>query len=103
MLTFHIVALSRIFFRSADVSAAMSYFGAMLNFGGQRAAPFDVIGLTVLALAIAAHFVARSRSDDLVSRFVRWPVVAQAMGLVVTTYFLLALSANHSAFAYFHF
>ena len=103
IVTFHIIALSRIFFRSPDVATAVTYVGAMFNFAGQGDAPFDFVGLTVLSLAFGAHLVARPWSDILMNRFVRWPVVAQAAGILVTTYGLLALSANQPAFAYFHF
>ena len=44
-VTFHIVSFSRIFFRSADLSGALQYIEAMLNFGGAGIAPFDSVGL----------------------------------------------------------
>ena len=103
IITFHIIAFLRILFRSADVGAAITYVEAMFNFGEQAAAPFDVVGLAVLALAAIAHVVPRSKSDLLLNHFIRWPVAAQAMSIVLTTYLLLALSASEQAFAYFRF
>lgn len=103
MLTFHIVAFSRIFFRAPNMTEAMSYIEAMLSFGRHAAAPFDKVGLAALSVAVGVHLVSRSWSDALVARFLRFPVAAQATCLVVTTYVLIALSTNQSAFAYFHF
>jgi D-alanyl-lipoteichoic acid acyltransferase DltB (MBOAT superfamily) len=102
-LTFHIVALSRIFFRAPGLDEAIDYARAMAAFGGVGAAPFDLVGSTMLSLAVAAHLVPRGWSEGVLQRFMRWPVVVQACGLVVTVFALLALSINQSAFAYFHF
>jgi len=102
-LTFHVVSFSRIFFRSADLSGALQYIDAMLNFDGAGVTPFDSVGLVVLVLAAVLHGVPQSWGATLAERFVRQPVLAQASALVCSIYVLIALSSNQAAFAYFHF
>ena len=103
LLTFHIVALSRILFRSPNLGEAASFAGALLDVHRPAAAPFDAVGLAALALAIGAHLLSPGWADRVMTRFLRWPVAAQAMSVVATTYLLIALSSHQSAFAYFHF
>ena len=103
LLTFHFIALSRVFFRAPDAGEALAYGRALLHFGGPGATPFDGLGITMLALAITLHLAPRGWGEAGLARFMRLHVVAQACAIVGTAFVLLALSISQSAFAYFHF
>ena len=100
--TFHFVVISRILFRAGDLDAARAYATAMTRFGAGTM-PFDALGLSVLALALAAHLVPRHWADLSLERFQRLPALAQAAGLTVAIYVLAALTTSQPSFVYFQF
>lgn len=102
VLTFHIVAFSRILFRAADLAQAKAYVLALAGGTGQ-AAPFSALGLGALLLAVALHYTPPSWSSASLERFRRLPVPLQAGAMVATTYLLVAISTGAAPFVYFQF
>ena len=103
-VTFQIVAFSRIFFRSGDLSSAVDYFAAILQPGADQA-PFTTLGLVVLAVAFVLHYVPRSIFTAAAARYRRMNVVAQGGILVGVAFGLLALSPSPGSvqFVYFQY
>ena len=99
-VTFHIVAFSRILFRSRDLASAASYLATMLQ-PVTSESPFTALGLTVLAVAVVLHYAPRSMFTAAAARFRRMNVVAQGGILAGIVFALLALSLNSVQFVYF--
>ena len=101
-VTLHIVAFSRIFFRSGDLSSALDYIDAMLQ-PRTDAAPFTALGLTVLVLAFALHYVPGSFFTTATARYRRMHFILQGGILAGVVYGLLALSPGGGPFVYLQF
>lgn len=101
-LAFHFVALSRVFFRAADIGAGLDYLRAMTQFG-QTAMPLQIGGVVVLAASALLHWALPDAGARLVDGVRRLPAVAQGLVIVMACYGLAALSSGQASFVYFQF
>jgi alginate O-acetyltransferase complex protein AlgI len=101
-VTFHVIAFSRIFFRSGDLSSAVDYIAALLQPVTDES-PFTILGTTVLAMAFVLHYAPRSIFTIAAARYHRMNFVAQGGILVGIVFGLLALSQGGVQFVYFQY
>jgi D-alanyl-lipoteichoic acid acyltransferase DltB (MBOAT superfamily) len=100
--TFHFIVLSRILFRAGDIDSARAYADALLH-SDATLTRFDVISVTVLALAALAHVLPARWSELTLGRFARLPTVAQAAAFTMAILVLAAVSTSQPGFVYFRF
>ena len=101
-VTLQIIAFSRVFFRAGEFSGAMDYLGAMLRPGAGEA-PFTVVGLAVLALALVLHYIPVSWYAATAARYGRMNVMAQGVVLAAVVCGLFAASVGGEQFLYLRF
>jgi len=99
---FNVIAFSRLLFRGGSVEAAQDYAEAMLVFGNTHL-PLDVMGLTVLFVAVVSHYTPSRWTLDWKAAYTRVPAVAQGLVMVVVVFSLVALSSEQAPFIYFQF
>ncbi|WP_018988201.1 MBOAT family O-acyltransferase [Aromatoleum toluclasticum] len=103
LLTFQIVALSRILFRAPDLDSAAAYVAAMLQPLAAGAAPFTAVGLATLLVAVLLHYLPPRLFEHAARGYLRAPVVLQGGALAGLALVLLAFSSGGASFIYFQF
>jgi D-alanyl-lipoteichoic acid acyltransferase DltB (MBOAT superfamily) len=79
VVTFQVVCLGWVFFRSSDVAEAFDILGRI--FGGTASVPLNPMVVTVVALMLASQFVPTSAVRRIRAGFSRWAMPAQAIAL----------------------
>ncbi len=101
-VTFHIVVLSRVLFRAADLAAAAEYMRQMFT-SPVTTLPLGWQGMAALLAAALLHWAWPGAGAAAVRRFAALPTLAQGVALLLLFYALLALSAGAAPFVYFQF
>lgn len=102
VLTFQVVALSRILFRAPDLASAGAYVAAMLRPVSEHA-PFTAVGIATLLVAVLLHYLPTNLFGLAARGYLRAPVVLQGGALAGLALALLALSPGAASFIYFQF
>lgn len=102
VLTFQIVALSRILFRAPDLERAAAYLQAMLQPVAEHA-PFTAVGLATLLAAALLHYLPAGLFAAGARGYLRAPVLVQGGALTGVALVLMAFSAGGASFIYFQF
>ena len=106
-LTFHYVAISRIFFRSPDLETARAYVAQLVDVDlrGLRPGLVSPWIWAALAFGLVYHFTPKRWVDDVLSRtFTRLPGVVMGLGFAGLALFLMKLlEGAPRAFIYFQF
>jgi alginate O-acetyltransferase complex protein AlgI len=102
VLTFHIVALSRVLFRANDLSAAASYYADLFNFS-QTNTPLSLMAVITLLASLTLHYLPQRWAGGALSRFRVLPVWLQGAVISLAVYGLMALATGKPAFVYFQF
>jgi D-alanyl-lipoteichoic acid acyltransferase DltB (MBOAT superfamily) len=103
LVTFHVVCVLWVFFRSDSFSGATKVLEQVFV-GGPGTANVPQPVLLVLAGGIASHFIPRDWRQRVDGLFVRAPAFAQAVVVLVCLYGLRALSGGEAQpFIYFQF
>jgi len=101
--TMHLVVLSRIFFRSADLSNATDVI-SQLTMGGHGFGHVTASVWAVLVLGYVSHYTPRTWFEGLRQRFVRLPAAAQATVLAAASgALMLVVSEGVVPYIYFQF
>jgi D-alanyl-lipoteichoic acid acyltransferase DltB (MBOAT superfamily) len=79
LVTFQVVCLGWVFFRSSDVAEAFDILGRI--FGGTASVPLNPMVVMVVALMLASQFVPTSAVRRIRAGFSRWAMPAQAVAL----------------------
>jgi alginate O-acetyltransferase complex protein AlgI len=100
-LTFHLVCLTWIFFRAADLKTAMAYFAGL--FRGLRAAQLSTQVIVYVSLVFLLDFSAWYRDDEQPISY-RWatPVRGMVYGVMIAICFWVGANES-SSFIYFQF
>ena len=99
---FFIVVLTRILFRSADLTAAAGFIGAL--FGSlQGSFPISATALAALAAAAALHFTPVRWRDRLMAYTENRPAWMHGVLFVITMYLVMAMTRGSGGFIYFQF
>ncbi len=99
---FHFVAFARLLFRAGSIGNAGDYALAMTEFS-QSVTPVSALGLAVLLLAAALHYVPDDWKTKSIDWFARAPALIQATAIVSTIYGLAVFSGGPAPFIYFQF
>ncbi|MFK7977166.1 MAG: MBOAT family protein [Halioglobus sp.] len=99
---FNIVSFTRLLFRGGSIETAGTYASALLDFSNTYT-PFGVLGVSVMLLAVALHYVPDQWTYSWKSVFVKLPAVIQAGLMVITVFCLIAISSGEAPFVYFQF
>lgn len=99
---FNIVSFTRLLFRGGSVESASTYAVSLLDFSNTYM-PFSLIGMGVMAVAVALHYVPDEWTYSWKKVFVRLPAVFQAGVMVLTVFCLVAISSGEAPFVYFQF
>lgn len=99
---FHFVAFARLLFRAGSIGNAGDYALAMTDFS-QSVTPVSALGLAVLLLAAALHYVPDDWKTKSIDWFARAPALIQATAIVSTIYGLAVFSGGPAPFIYFQF
>ncbi len=102
VLTFQVVAFSRILFRAPDLDSAAAYLGAMLRPLSDHA-PFTAVGVLTLLLAVLLHYLPPGLFGLAARGYLRSPLLLQGGVLAGLALGLLALSPGGATFIYFQF
>jgi D-alanyl-lipoteichoic acid acyltransferase DltB (MBOAT superfamily) len=103
---FHLVVLSNIFWRAADVQAAGYYIVRMCSFQFGFSHFFSGLTLVMIAACVGFHFGLEPRLKSLSERFQRWHWMARAAcfyALFVVMGYIAEQGLAHKAFIYFQF
>ncbi len=107
VMTFHLLVLSRIFFRSPDLSVAREMVTGLLRLDTLGIRPGLVGGWVWVALigGLAYHFTPKRWVDDTLGNlFRRTPGVILGLGFIALVYCMMLLMQEHPrAFIYFQF
>lgn len=103
LLTFQIIALSRILFRAPDLDGAVAYLTAMLQPASTLAAPFTAVGVATLLVAALLHYLPPRLFEHAARGYLHAPVVVQGGALAGLVLILLAFSSGGASFIYFQF
>ena len=99
---FTIVSVTRILFRSANLTEAVMYIKAMFTPSVQQI-PLSVSAGTILVLAMFLHFSPIRWRDQLMYSFIKMPTIITAGLTTLIIYFLIAFDSDKTAFLYFQF
>ncbi len=99
---FNVVSLARLLFRGGSIEGAVAYGQAMLDFGVTRL-PLDMVGVSVLLLAVALHYTPDRWAVGWKKLYCRLPAMVQGGVMVVTIFVLIAVSTGQAPFIYFQF
>ncbi|MEJ2199936.1 MAG: MBOAT family O-acyltransferase [Desulfuromonadaceae bacterium] len=100
---FNLVSLTRILFRGGSLSAAVEYLDSILSFDRLWIIPLDVIGVTVLIVAIIFHYVPDFWTFRWKDLYLKIPTYVQAPLIVLVVYLMVAFSSKSAPFIYFQF
>ena len=99
---FHFVAFSRVLFRAPDLEQAGQYL-LQIFVSPLATTALPALGLAALIAAALLHLLPRGSYLSWGQRFMGLPAAAQAVGLAMTLYGLVALSPGATGFIYFQF
>lgn len=99
---FVVVVLTRILFRSADLTAAAAFAGALFR-SIQGSFPVSATGLAALAAAAALHFTPVQWRDRIMAYTETRPAWMLGIVLVITLYMVMAMTRGSGGFIYFQF
>ena len=99
---FAIVSITRILFRSQNLAESITYLKAIFTSTVVQI-PLSPIAALVLIIAMFLHFSPVRWRDQLMSYFIKMPVIISAGATTMIIYFLIALDSNKEAFLYFQF
>lgn len=102
LVTFQIVAFSRVLFRAEDLQSAVSYLGHLLSATG-GVFPLSLLAATSLTLAVILHYLPGRWIWEARDHLVRLPAVVQAMMIGSLCYTLVVFSGGEAPFVYFQF
>ncbi len=103
LVTFNLVAFSRILFRASDLGSAVNFLRAVV-WPRASDAPISALGLLVLITAIVLHYLPRGWSSDaFLDRFRALPAAIQGAFIVAVVLSLVAVSDGHVPFVYLQF
>ncbi len=102
LVTFHLVCVAWVFFRSVDFAHAAQMFQALTRWGMPSGYATGPILLT-LAVGAATHLAPAQWKAWSADAFQRMPAVAQAFVLVVSLSFYQTMSLTNAPFIYFQF
>lgn len=100
---FNVVSLTRVLFRGGSLSGAVEYMTALLSFDRFSEIPFDLIGFTVLLIAIISHYVPDKWTYEWKNVYVKLPYYVQGALMVFVIYLVIAFSSGSAPFIYFQF
>jgi hypothetical protein len=102
-VTFHVVCLSWLLFRSPSLGVAGDYLTGLFRFTYDLkiAGPFLI---SLIAAGLGIHFLPKKNTAKSVEAFTRWPLEAQALCLTAVLFLLSATALEGVApFIYFQF
>jgi D-alanyl-lipoteichoic acid acyltransferase DltB (MBOAT superfamily) len=102
LATFAFVVSTRVLFRSTDIGQAGVYVANLLMPSGSEA-PWSVMGVGALLVAIALHAVPSRISDGMLVRVAATPAVVQAGFACAVVLLTVALRSGEAGFVYFQF
>lgn len=108
IITFHIVCITWVLFRSASLSDATAMMTQIFNHFQPQIAGQWLVGYKVVALLIAIgymmHFMPSRLSDTLKSTVIRMPLIIKALLMALTIYLIIQVkSSDIQPFIYFQF
>jgi alginate O-acetyltransferase complex protein AlgI len=99
---FFTVVLTRILFRSNDLTAARDFVGALFR-SLEGSFPVSAAGLAALAAAAALHFTPVQWRDRIMAYSATRPAWMLGIACVITLYMLMAMTRGSGGFIYFQF
>ena len=99
---FFVVVLTRILFRSADLTAATGFVGALFR-SIQGSFPVSATGMVALAAAAALHFTPVQWRDRIMAYTETRPAWMLGVVLVIALYMVMAMTRGSGGFIYFQF
>ena len=99
---FVVVVLTRILFRSTDLTAAAQFAGALFR-SVQGSFPVSATGLAALAAAAALHFTPVQWRDRMMAYTQARPAWMLGIVFVMTMYMVMAMTRGSGGFIYFQF
>lgn len=99
---FFVVVLTRILFRSADLSSAATFSGALFR-SLQGSFPVSATALVALAAAAALHFTPVAWRDRVMVYTETRPAWMLGIVFVITSYMVMAMTRGSGGFIYFQF
>jgi alginate O-acetyltransferase complex protein AlgI len=103
LITFHVVCLGWIFFRSESFAGAVAFLGGFVH-PGDGPMIFTPLALALILMGLAIHAAPPRLLDSLATRAARLPMPAMAAGLAATVLLVDAMRPQGIApFIYFQF
>jgi alginate O-acetyltransferase complex protein AlgI len=101
LVTFHVVVLAGVFFRSTSVGGALDVLGRLGSFDG--ASLLTPLAVATIVTVIALQFVPAGTVEALQRTFGRLPVLAQGVAVGAGLFAVGALAGAPAPFVYFQF
>jgi alginate O-acetyltransferase complex protein AlgI len=99
---FFIVVLTRILFRSANLTTAAQFVSALFR-SRQGSFPLSATGMAALVVAAVLHFTPVQWRDRIVTYTETRPAWMLGLVLVLTLYMVMAMTRGNGGFIYFQF